>query len=103
MFAKFFASFRRITNAQRVAIQIAEIEKAVLENQATADHYQALADGGNRTLARLRALQVAQTPARIVMAPVPRKRLSADAKASIDAALSGSDAKAAAKTLRRVG
>jgi len=96
MFAKFFASFRRRTNAQLIAIQIAEVEKAALENQATADHYQALADGGNRTLARLRALQPPVVPTTTARAPRASKLPVGVTEAPTAKAI-------AAKTLRRVG
>jgi hypothetical protein len=95
MIRKILAYIFRNTNAQRIADQIAEVEKAVLENQATADHYQALADGGNRTLARLRALQPSTAPV-----PTPR---AARAPASTKTAVAEQPEKAvAAKSVRRV-
>lgn len=50
--------FKRITTLDILNGQIASAEKSLLENQHTADHYAALAEGSKRTLDRLKAHKV---------------------------------------------
>lgn len=65
--------FKRITTLSRINDQIYGAEKALIENQGTADHYQAMADGNRVTLKRLRAMRDAEIngrPSSAMTAPV---------------------------------
>jgi hypothetical protein len=49
--------FKRQTTLSRINDLIYEHEKALIENQAAADHYQAIADGKRASLKKLRAMR----------------------------------------------
>lgn len=49
--------FKRVSTLTRINDQIYGAEKALIENQGTADHYQALAEGNRVTLRRLMAMR----------------------------------------------
>ncbi len=49
--------FKKITTLDILNSQIHDVEKKLLENQHTADHYAAMAEGSRKTLVRLRAMK----------------------------------------------
>jgi hypothetical protein len=66
----------RHTILDRINDDIRETQKALLSNQATADHYQALANGGLVTLARLNEMKVQEEKSAALPAAkaAPRER-----------------------------
>lgn len=78
--------FKRITTLSRINDQIYANEKSLIENQGTADHYLALADGNRKTLARLQAMRKAEVadgaPAKAVKVEVPEATPKAKLRAA---------------------
>lgn len=70
--------FKRVSTLTRINDQIYGAEKALIENQGTADHYQALAEGNRVTLRRLMAMRDAEiggAPSGIMTETVVPKKL----------------------------
>lgn len=77
--------FKRISTLSRITDQIYANEKSLIENQGTADHYLALADGNRKTLTRLQAMKKIET-AEAAPKPVKVEVPEATPKAKLRAA-----------------
>ncbi|MGK2884386.1 MAG: hypothetical protein ACSLE8_06355 [Rhodococcus sp. (in: high G+C Gram-positive bacteria)] len=65
----FGMNFARHTTLSLIDEQIKAGEKSLIENQGTAEHYAALAEGNRKTLHRLKLMREAETKDKIVIEP----------------------------------